>query len=429
MHLRLRPLDLTPDDLTRIQTEVFFKRKAFTWPGRATERTDISRFWILLVLSAIIAAAGVANDSTATVIGAMIVAPLMTPILGLALAIVLADRTMLMRSVVLIFFGALIVIGIGFAFGTLDFLNATIEGNGQVTSRINPNLIDLIAAFATGLVGAFALVRRDISDTLPGVAIAISLVPPLVVSGLVLQSGQMQEAWGALLLFLTNVSAIVAMGVVTLAFYGIRDLAQKSGARLSNVRKSSIVLLTAAVVVVGAFLYVGTERIARDHFIKAKATPIATEWAEERGWVISELKMDNGVLGIQALGPVAPNPNEALSNLPEPEPATPAVAPSPDATKGGSPNAKESAKEKAKAKAKAKAEALAAQAEAEAEAAVAAAEARAKALAEAEAEAETAVPWPSELRLRLNESGLSDVELDVALVYGREQRFPALPSP
>ena len=137
-----------------------------------------SKFWILLLLASIIATAGVIADSTATVIGAMIVAPLMTPILGTALAVVLADREHVVRSVLLVLGGALVVIAIGLILG---FLGAPLDGfatNGQVISRIHPKLIDLIAALATGLVGAFALVRADISDTLPGVAIAISLVPP-----------------------------------------------------------------------------------------------------------------------------------------------------------------------------------------------------------------------------------------------------------
>ncbi len=109
-----------------------------------------SKFWILLLLASVIATAGVIADSTATVIGAMIVAPLMTPILGTALAVVLADREHVVRSVLLVLGGALVVISIGFLMG---LLGAPLDGfatNGQVISRIHPKLIDLIAALATG---------------------------------------------------------------------------------------------------------------------------------------------------------------------------------------------------------------------------------------------------------------------------------------
>ena len=94
--------------------------------------------------------------------------------------------------------------------------------NSQVAGRVHPRLIDLLAATATGVVGSVALVRKDISDTLPGVAIAISLVPPLSVAGLTIESGAYHQAAGALLLFLTNVAAILATGIVVMAIYGVQ---------------------------------------------------------------------------------------------------------------------------------------------------------------------------------------------------------------
>ncbi len=99
---------VTPD-IDRIRDSVFFEGPD------ASQR--ISRFWILLILAAIIAAAGVVADSTATVIGAMIVAPLMTPILGTMLSVVLADRTNLVRSILLVAAGAATAIAIGWLIG------------------------------------------------------------------------------------------------------------------------------------------------------------------------------------------------------------------------------------------------------------------------------------------------------------------------
>jgi hypothetical protein len=110
------------------------------------------------------------------------------------------------------------------------------ETNSQVTGRTNPRLIDLIAALATGTVGAFALVRSDVSDTLPGVAIAISLVPPLAVVALALEAGRYDEALGALLLFGTNVTAIIATGTVVLLLYRVRDVAKTTGAQVGVLR-------------------------------------------------------------------------------------------------------------------------------------------------------------------------------------------------
>jgi uncharacterized hydrophobic protein (TIGR00271 family) len=156
-----------------------------------------SAFWVLLVLAAIIAGAGVVADSVATVIGAMIVAPLMTPILGTALALVLADSRRVVGSALLVVAGAAAVVAIGYALGLLVPGPVVAETNSQVASRVAPKLIDLVSALATGAVGAFALVRSDVSDTLPGVAIAISLVPPLAVVGLTLEADAPDQAAGS----------------------------------------------------------------------------------------------------------------------------------------------------------------------------------------------------------------------------------------
>ena len=213
---------VTADDVERMSSKLYIA-------SGADRRRKSSAFWVLLVLASVIASAGVVSDSTATVIGAMIVAPLMTPILGSALAIVLADRRQVLKNVGLVLAGAAAVIAIGYLVGLIYQLPVDAANNSQVAARVSPRLIDLVAALATGAVGAFALVRSDVSDTLPGVAIAISLVPPLVVVGLTLESGVPDESLGALLLFGTNVAAIIATGTLVLLLYRIRDVAAAAG--------------------------------------------------------------------------------------------------------------------------------------------------------------------------------------------------------
>ncbi len=183
-------------------------------------RAQHTRFWLLLVLASVIATAGIAAESTATVIGAMIVAPLMRPIQGTMLATVLGDRRNLTRSVGIMIAGASAAVAVGFVLGLMAPALLTAETNTQIAARVSPGIIDLLAALATGIVGSIALLRSDISDTLPGVAIAISLVPPLCVAGLCLESGAWGQAFGATLLFVTNVAAILATGSIMMATYG-----------------------------------------------------------------------------------------------------------------------------------------------------------------------------------------------------------------
>ena len=169
--------------LERMRDNVFF-----TFPDW---RRRVSAYYLLIILAAMIASSGVAGDSPATVIGAMIVAPLMTPILGIVLSIVTRDCKNLCVSISLVFSGALIAVGIGLAFGMfLDDDQIRRENNSQIASRVLPRLTDLIAALATGAVGSIAMVREDVAGSLPGVAIAISLVPPLNVVGLTLSTGE-----------------------------------------------------------------------------------------------------------------------------------------------------------------------------------------------------------------------------------------------
>lgn len=188
-----------------------------------------SAFWLMLVLSGVIAVAGVIADSTATVIGAMIIAPLSTPILGIGLGIVTGRAGAIGRNLVYVLISVGAVVAIGVIIAQVLPNPTNVLSNSQVTGRTSPTLMDLLAALATGFAGAVAITRRDVGDVLPGVAIAISLVPPLGVIGVCLGSGAEWLALGALVLFLSNVLALVFACTVVLMFAGYaRDAIETS---------------------------------------------------------------------------------------------------------------------------------------------------------------------------------------------------------
>ncbi len=287
--------DVTMTDVDRMTARLFItdgEDRARKW----------SAFWVLLVLAAVIATAGVVADSTATVIGAMIVAPLMTPILGTALALVLADRRHLLHNVGLVLAGALVVVAIGYLIGTLHATDVVAATNSQVAGRVSPKLIDLTAALATGVVGAFALVRSDVSDTLPGVAIAISLVPPLAVVGLTLESQAPSEALGALLLFATNVAAIIATGTFVLLAYRVRHVVAGSGRPLPPMSKRTLAAVVGIVALIAIPLAWGTVLAAVEQQVVRRAQPVAEQWAAQEGWLVTEVAYRQGQLAISALG-------------------------------------------------------------------------------------------------------------------------------
>ena len=284
------------NDLDHMRGAVFFD-------GPDVKR-QLSRFWILLILASIIASAGVVSDSTATVIGAMIVAPLMTPILGTMLGVVLGDRANLFRSIALVLSGAVVAILIGYLLGLGIANPVTAATNAQVAGRVNPRLIDLIAALATGAVGSVALVRRDISDTLPGVAIAISLVPPLTVVGLTAESRAWDESFGAMFLFGTNVAAILATGIVVMALYRVYQMvtpAATAEKRAVNRRNAVLVIVAFFAVIlvplVGSTVQIGTDR-ARESDVRA----ITQAWADSVEWEVIEVSTTADSVNVRVIG-------------------------------------------------------------------------------------------------------------------------------
>jgi len=293
---------LTYDDIGRMRDQVFFEGPE--------ARRRVTRFWLLLLLSAVIASAGVVSDSTATVIGAMIVAPLMTPILGVVLGVVLTDEVNVRRCLGLLVAGAAAVVVVGWLLGFLVSYPVLAATNGQVAARVTPRLVDLVAALATGSVGSVALARSDVSDTLPGVAIAISLVPPLSVAGLTLQSGEPRQCLGALLLFATNVTAILASGIVVMALYRVGRVSGPHAAPAFRrpVAVGIIVLLLAAVLVP---LRINSQRVDKDMIQQASVQAVAEHWASDASWLVVGVTATGDQVLVNATGP-SPAPDLAV---------------------------------------------------------------------------------------------------------------------
>lgn len=168
-------------------------------------------FYFMLGLSGIIATMGLLANSVAIIIGAMIIAPLMGPIIGIAYAMVVANRRLLRRSTLTVFKG--IIITVLTAWGAAAMVGLS-NIDSEILSRINPTLVDLAIALAAGAAGAFANSRHSIADALPGVAIAVALVPPLSVVGIGLANSRQDLIVGAFLLFLTNLIGIIFSGGV-----------------------------------------------------------------------------------------------------------------------------------------------------------------------------------------------------------------------
>ena len=184
-------------------------------------------FFVLLITATIIASFGLIANNTAVVIGAMIVAPLMNPILSMAYGISIANSLLIRRSLVTLIIGT----------GVVVITAAVITGcmpvrvlGSEILARTSPNLIDLLVAIAAGIAGAFSLTRKRIASSIAGVAIAVALVPPLCVSGIglmldpeisasfargVIRGLNHEVASGSFLLFLANLIGITFAASLT----------------------------------------------------------------------------------------------------------------------------------------------------------------------------------------------------------------------
>ena len=211
-------------------------------------------FVALICLSTLIAGLGLIQSSTAVVIGAMLVAPLMTPLLGAGLSLVQGNRLLAVGSIGTVARGFVLALVIGWLLGLCCGLR---EPTPEMLARCSPGVSDLLVAFASGLAAAYATGRPNLVSALPGVAIAAALVPPIATSGITLALGRVDLAFGAGLLFLTNIVAIVLGAACSLWTVGIRSAHTHSFVSSWSARA----LASLAVIAVGLGIYEWTSKL------------------------------------------------------------------------------------------------------------------------------------------------------------------------
>lgn len=176
-------------------------------------------YFIMISLSSIIATFGLFLNSTAVIIGAMLVAPLFSPIIGLGLSVTLGNVRLLRLAIEATLKGIALAIGMAIV---VTLLSRSEGLTPEILARTQPSLLDMGVAIASGAAGAYAVARKGVATALPGVAIAAALVPPLSVVGIGIAYGDPQVALGSGLLFLTNLVSIVLAGSIVFLLLGFR---------------------------------------------------------------------------------------------------------------------------------------------------------------------------------------------------------------
>ena len=232
-----------PIDSTRIGREELY--------ADIVDSTRLSGVYLAtVVLSTLVAAIGLLTDNVAVIIGAMVIAPFLGPNVALALSTCLADYDLGRNGL------KTLVAGVAIAFGLAVVLGIVLDVDpaaGEIAARTRASMSDIVLALASGSAGVLAF-TTGVSGTLIGVMVAVALLPPLTVSGLLLGSGHLHSAFFAFLLFLTNIICINLAGIVTFLIRGVSprtwweaDKAKKSTRRALITWSVTLGLLTAVI--------------------------------------------------------------------------------------------------------------------------------------------------------------------------------------
>ncbi len=265
-------------------------------------------FIALISLSTLIAAIGLVQSSAAVVIGAMLVAPLMTPILGVGLALVHGNGQLVRLAFRSILFGVATAWLLGLLVGLLDPMFH--EPSAEMLARGWPGLLDLEVAFLAGLAAAYATSRPNLLAALPGVAIAAALVPPIATSGLAMAIGYHELSLGAGLLFVTNMVAIVLASSVALWAVGIRSV--KGASRWTRIVGNSLI---GAALVLAIYLSTSPPRTIRiERLPRVLATALADALPAELHLREFDLTRSRGEVELLVRVGGATRPDATLAN-------------------------------------------------------------------------------------------------------------------
>lgn len=205
------------------------------------EESNINTNYIVLILgSCVIATLGLLSNSAAVIIGAMIIAPLMLPIRGLAFGSLEGNVILFRKGLTAILVGTLLAIALAFFVG---YLVGIPEFGSEIISRSQPTLLDLGIAVAAGGISGFAKVQPKISESLAGTAIAVALMPPICVIGLGLAQANWSLSLGAALLYLTNLLGITLSCMLTFLITGCTSVKRARKALLWTLALTGILLI------------------------------------------------------------------------------------------------------------------------------------------------------------------------------------------
>jgi uncharacterized hydrophobic protein (TIGR00271 family) len=271
--------------------------------GKTNRRQYLIRMAVLMILSTVIATAGLLSDSAAVVIGAMLVAPMMNPVMGAAGSVVMGWSSRFYRSILLV-----LAMGVGAVLLSMAITALSpdiVFLPEQVLARTRPTFYDLLIALAAGSAGAYTITHKE-SGAIPGVAVAVALLPPLASAGVLIVAVEMELALRALVLFLTNLIAMVLAAALTFMAAGVSPASARR--RSASFIKSQLWLFTLLMIAVSIPLYFYSQKVIFDADYKAAKSELLQSWLRENNLTLTgiDFRVEESVIFLELEGPNPP---------------------------------------------------------------------------------------------------------------------------
>jgi len=256
----------------------------------------VKHFYSLLTVSTLIACMGLVRNSPSVVIGAMLLSPLMTPILAFAAGLVMGWPVRSGRLAIRLFLATLFVFGLAYLLPFVFGAPKNVVIPAELLSRTNPKMAELLIALSAGIAAALMLLRRETLSILPGVAISVALIPPLCVSGLLSYVEEYALAWEAFVLYATNLVAIILTAGTVLLLTGfkprVKDL--KLDLRIA----AGMTMITFFVALVAVPLTMRTINDIRDLHDRQVAISVIDDWIGENRVEIVDVEVEDNLLQV-----------------------------------------------------------------------------------------------------------------------------------
>ena len=297
-------IEMSADERKQVLEELFVF-------GKANQRPFMKRMAILLIISTVIATGGLLSNSAAVVIGAMLVAPMMRPVMSAAAAITLGWSTRFYQAILMML--AMTVGAVVISMILTAMAPTMIHIPEQVMFRTQPTFFDLVIALASGVGGAYVMTRKE-SSAIPGVAMAVSLLPPLSSCGILLVFGENDLALKAFTLFATNFLAMTLGGALTFLVVGISP--SSSRVKFRKFIRNLLLIFGGAIVIISVPLYFYSDEVWFDDEYHASKSVELQNWLKSNELHLVDIHIDKveHIAYLTLTGAKAPLTIESLYN-------------------------------------------------------------------------------------------------------------------